>query len=97
MTQTAIDFEPIFGIYIDFSDGSQPINMSNLNLASAAKVLQEWSENWILQPDITSHLTDTIWVWHARPRKNKPIKDKSTETYAEILDPDYIPEVIQDG
>ena len=91
-----LETEPIFGIQIEFCDKSQPIEMLNLNLISATKVLQEWSEKWILVPDKLSKLNDTIWKWHARPRTTVTTSKSETETYADILDPNYIPEIPQE-
>ena len=95
-----LESEPIFGIRIEFCDESQPIEMLNLNLISATKVLQEWSEKWILVPDKHSKLNDAVWKWNARPRnvevKNITLKDPDIETYADILDPNYIPEVVRE-
>ena len=93
-----LETEPIFGIRIEFCDKSQPIEMLNLNLISATKVLQEWSEKWILVPDKLSKLNDTIWKWHARPRATVTVANgkPETETYADILDPNYIPEIPQE-
>ena len=94
MKQIDIETEPIFGIHIDFSDKSQPIEYLNLNLISATKVLQEWSEDWILSPVKDCKLNDLVWKWNARPRNVKSSKDSDIEEYADILDPNYIPEVI---
>lgn len=95
-----IETEPIFGIRIEFCDKSQPIEMFNLNLVSALKVLQEWSEKWILVPDSSCKLNDSIWKWNARPRnmevKKMTIPKSDIEVYADILDPNYIPEITRE-
>ena len=86
-----VETEPIFGIHIEFCDGSKPMEWFNLNLKQAAKVLQEWSEEWILIPEKDCKLNGTMWNWHANVRHSSKQKDKdNTETYSEILDPYYL-------
>lgn len=89
-----LETEPIFGIHITFCDGSKPIEYFNLNLKQTAVVLQEWSEEWILSPVKDCKLNDLVWKWNASPRKVKPTKTKNIEDYADILDPNYIPEAV---
>ena len=60
--------EPIFCIHIDFADGSNPVEYYNLALAQACQVLENWSEDWILTPDLDTYLGDTMWNWHAHAR-----------------------------
>ena len=91
MKQIDIETEPIFGVHIEFSDKSQPMEYLNLNLISATKVLQEWSEQWILSPEKDCKLSDLVWKWNARPRKSKRSKNKNIEDYSDILDSEYIP------
>ena len=94
MTQTTrLETEPIFNIHIEFCDGSKPIEYFNLNLVQAAKVLQDWSEEWILIPE-DCRLNGTTWRWHANVRQVTKPKTNDIEDYAEILDPEYIPEVM---
>ena len=79
-----IETEPIFGIHIEFSDGSKPIDYFNLNLKSAMKALQEWSDEWILRPDKECKLNDSVWKWHAAARHTeKQSKHKEPETPTE--------------
>lgn len=86
-----LETEPIFGIRIEFCDGSKPMEWFNLNLKQATVVLQEWSEDWILIPEKDCSLNGDVWKWHANVRhKDKP-KKKSIEDYADILDVEYIP------
>ena len=86
-----LETEPIFGIHIEFCDGSKPMEWFNLNLKQAAGVLQEWSEEWILIPEKDSKLNGSMWNWHANVRHSAKQKDKDdTETYSEILDPYYL-------
>ena len=68
-----LETEPIFSIYIDFADGSNPVAYYNLNLARTMDVLKEWSENWILAPDKDCKLNDAVWKWHAWARSNTDI------------------------
>ena len=84
-----IETEPIFGIHIEFCDGSKPMEWFNLNLKQAAKVLQEWSEEWILIPEKDCNLNGTMWNWHANVRHRRKEKEDESETYADILDPYY--------
>jgi len=77
-----LETEPIFGIHIEFCDGSKPIEYFNLNLKQTAVVLQEWSEEWILIPEKDCQLNGTMWNWHANVRhcdKSKP-KDEPRQT-----------------
>ena len=91
-----LETEPIFGIHITFCDGSKPIEYFNLNLVQAAKVLQEWSEEWILVPEKDCALNGDMWRWHANVRHKCETKsDSKIETYADILDPNY-PEIEED-
>ena len=86
-----VETEPIFGIHIEFCDGSKPMEWFNLNLKQAAGVLQEWSEEWILIPENDCKLNGTMWNWHANVRHSAKQKDKDdTEPYSEILDPYYL-------
>lgn len=89
--QMHVETEPIFGIHIEFCDGSKPMEWFNLNLKQAAGVLQEWSEEWILIPENDCKLNGSMWNWHANVRHSAKQKDKDdTETYSEILDPYYL-------
>ena len=92
MAQVHLETEPIFGIHIEFCDKSKPIEYFNLNLVQAAKVLQDWSEEWILIPEKDCKLNGDMWNWHANVRTSaKKRKDDGIEDYADILDTDYIP------
>ena len=66
-----MEWEPIFGVHIDFADGSNPVDYYNLNLARTLDVLKEWSENWILTPDRDCKLNSSVWRWYARIRKKE--------------------------
>ena len=89
-----LETEPIFGIRIEFCDGSNPMEWFNLNLVQATKVLQEWSENWILIPE-ECKLNCSMWKWHANVRKVPEEENdrKTIETYADILDNSYYPPI----
>lgn len=66
-----METEPIFSIHIDFADGSNPIVYYNLSLTQVARVLTDWSEEWILTPAKDFLTTDSIWFWHAHARNAK--------------------------
>ena len=82
-----IETEPIFGIHIDFANGSNPIVYYNLSLARTLDVLKEWSEEWILSPDNKCKLISTVWYWHARERSREKPSNNKTEDYADLLAP----------
>lgn len=61
--------EPIFGVHITFSDGSNPITYYNLNLEKTCELLQQWGKDWILVPYEKVRLNDSMWHWRAYRRK----------------------------
>lgn len=65
-----IEYEPIFNLSIKVIGTPTPIEYKNKRLADVANILEKWSMHWILTPVGDCKLSDDIWYWSARERRN---------------------------